>query len=226
MYKYIISSLLFISVSAFSSELKEWPAPDCASEPEILASNNPASLGARTDDSNLTIFGLNVPKNKMSEIDDPLPPAVVSNDRPGCASCSVYACYLSNDKSVALIFYKYTSWDLQGFEILQASDNNLPKRCIQTELKGTDFKTESGIGVGSTEDFVADKLNIERAKGELVFHHRIKLSQKYIVNAASRVRSRNEPKCSDYYFDASTNITAEYDINGLTRYKVIYMEMY
>jgi len=219
-------TLLFLSMSVLASEIRAWPAPDCTGEPQIKPSNDPGSLGGKVDESNLTIFGINVPKNKMNDIRDPLPKPIISDDNPGCASCSDYACYLSKEKTVALIFYKYTAWDLQGFEITTTERESLPKTCVHTNLDINEFKTKSGIGIGSSKDLISNRLNVKNPTGKLLFHYRIKLNQKQIADALRGSMSIYEPKCDDFYIDATTEITVNYNKDGLSEYKVNYMEMF
>ncbi|MEH6346080.1 MAG: hypothetical protein V7785_13400 [Bermanella sp.] len=224
MLRFFILLILPITVSA--GELRAWPAPDCTAEPQFKESKDLNALGSKVSDANLTVLGINVPKNKMKEIGEPLPSALIANDEKGCASCSDYACYLSTDKSVALIFYRYTSWDLHGFEILKVSNHKLPKQCQQTNLNSSSFKTDSGIAIGVSKEYVADKIKVDNAQGELIFHHGIKMSQSQIESSMLGSRGRVAPKCSDYYWDAFTSVVLEYDDEGLTRFFINYTESF
>lgn len=224
MLRFLILLILPITVSA--GELREWPTPDCTAEPQFKESEDLNSLGSKVSDDNLTILGVNIPNTKMKEIGNPLPSALIANDEQGCASCSDYACYLSQDKSVALIFYRYTSWDLHGFEIAKVSDHKIPKQCQQTKLTSNTFKTDSGLTIGVSKEYVADALKVDNASGELVFHHGIKMTQSQIESAMQGSRDRIAPKCSDYYWDAFTSVTLEYNEERLTRFFINYTESY
>ncbi len=214
--------LFMLPITILAGELKEWPAPDCTREPQFKESNDVNSLGSKVDEDNLTILGVNVPKTSMKEIGGSLPAALIANDEQGCASCSDYACYLSKDESVALIFYRYTSWDLHAFEILKTSNHKLPKQCQKTGLNSNAFKTDSGIAIGVSNDYVADQLKVSSAKEELIFHHGIKMNQSQIENSLKGSRDRIAPKCSDFYWDAFTSIILEYDEDELVRYFINY----
>jgi len=219
-----IICLLLFAFPAFSSELKQWPAPDCSNEPQTKISRYSQSPNGKVDSSNLTIMNLNIPANSMADIEAPFPKPVISNDRPSCASCSDYACYLSEDKSSALIFYKYTAWDLNAFEILKVKENNLPKHCIQTSITADKFVTESGIKIGSTKEFVSKSLGVSDAEGEIIFQYQNKLSHEQIAEQLRWSKSTRPPTCEYFYSDATTAVTAEYDANGLVRFKISFME--
>ncbi|GAA6135207.1 hypothetical protein NBRC116188_19970 [Oceaniserpentilla sp. 4NH20-0058] len=170
-------------------------------------------------------MGLNIPTNSMVDIAAPFPKPLISNDRPGCASCSDYACFLSEDKSTALIFYKYTAWDMNAFEILKVKENNLPKHCVKTSINPNKIITESGIKIGSTKEFVSKSLGVNDAEGEIMFQYQNKLNQEQIAAQLQWSMSTRPPKCEHFYSDAATVVTAEYDENGLIRFKISFMEM-
>jgi len=216
--------LLLFSISAYSSELKHWPAPDCSDEPQTKVSRYSQSPNGKVDPSNLTIMGINVPMNSMKDIDAPFPEPLISNDRPGCASCSDYACFISEDKSTALIFYRYTAWDLSAFEMLKINNNNTPNQCAQTSIDSANIVTQSGIKIGSSKSFVSKALDIKNAEGKILFQYQNKLKHEDIVAALQWSKSTRPPECKHFYSDATTEVVVEYDESGLSKFKIGYME--
>nr|WP_086939931.1 hypothetical protein [Thaumasiovibrio occultus] len=221
---------LFFAPQAFAA-----PTLDCSNEPAWRASRDPAVIGGSLSQPNLTLFGVTVPDHAMSDLASPLPAPHIADDDPACASCSDYACYLSDDKSVAAIFYRYASWDLQGFEIVRTRDAKLPQQCIETTIASDQFVTASDIGIGIMPEYTAQQLGIElvqlaiesdQVSHELYFEKQILMSQKEIDQHLRQTTMSGEPTCNDFYMTQSTFVTLTFAENELIQYSVSYMDVW
>lgn len=210
-------------MSVVSSEFNKNLQSECSKGPKTKESRYSFAKSGSIDASNLTIMGINVPDNSMSDLGIVLPKPKVSNDQPNCASCSDYACYLSKDESTALIFYRYAAWDLNGFEIRKNKDDNLPKLCIATDVKNMQFQTDSGIGIGLSKAEVSKILSITGVEGKVVLSQQ-KLMKPEHMKQHIQMMGSNPVDCDYFYVDATTTITADYDEAGLQRFKVTYVE--
>lgn len=124
-----------------------------------------------------------------------------------------------------MIFYRYTAWDLNGFEILKVKDGNTPEHCLKTDILGSEMRTKSGIGVGSSMEFVSEALGLKRAEGHISYHYQNKLKPEEIERMLRFSKSSKPPTCEGFYSDARTSVDIEYDQGGLSKYKITFMEM-
>ena len=223
MQKLLLFVLLAFPLSVISSEFNKNLQSECSKGPKTKESRYSFAKSGSINASNLTIMGINVPNNSMKDLATILPKPLISDDQPGCASCSDYACYLTKDESTALIFYRYAAWDLNGFEILKASKDSLPIQCISTRLEGESILTESGIGLGLTKAEVSKRLDLKDVEGKVVFSQQ-KLMEPEIMEQHIQMMGSNSVECDYFYVDATTTVIAEYDETGLSKYSVRYTE--
>ncbi|XPV70633.1 MAG: hypothetical protein ACNI25_08600 [Halarcobacter sp.] len=218
-----LSLLIFVNVYA-NDEL-------CQLSPSVLEVDNKVS-GMTMDESHKTLLGLTIGKHSFEDLKKYYGEINSFKRKPGCASCDEEACYISRDRSVGVIYYKYAGWDYYGFSITDDSQEINQTHCIETDKLYQGISTKSGLAVGMNRQQISKYLQnptlATDAKQEYLYEKRLKLPNKQLkIMLQQDIRNKEPINCKYYYYNANGKIEIKFNKKGLIqKLKVIYMEVY
>ncbi|MCV6606811.1 MAG: hypothetical protein OIF32_01240 [Campylobacterales bacterium] len=222
--KYIFLLFILTVKILFSNDLK---TDFCKSSPPFK------NISAeKLSESHKTIFGLTIGKNNFEDLKKYFGEIVPFKRDPTCVSCPKEACYVSKNKEIAIVFYKYNSWDFYQFIITEDPQKTDEKHCVKTDKVDNSIETKSGLKIGMTHQEISKILTApvysKPYKKKYFFHKQLKLSPKRLQKSIQQDLQNNIPiNCKNYYYDVVGDIIFLFNERGLVKeLSVSYTESY